>query len=223
MGSTRLPGKVMKPLAGEPLLRYVIERARRSRMLDAIILATTTSATDDRVADFGRTCKVRVFRGEEDDVLGRFTACLDSISEEYVLLARINADNPLVCPEVIDHALGWLQEHGKDVVTPFINNTYPFGSGVEVSTVETLRRLERLTKNLGQDVREHLYSYAYAHQEEFNIGYLIAPSELARPQLNLSVDTQDDFEFVERILLSLEMEHRLTADLATILTASQER
>ena len=104
-GSKRLPNKVILPIAGKPSLHYVIERTKRSKYIDKIILATTTNKSDDQLEQIAKTANIEFFRGEEEDVIERFTNCLNSQPEEYDYLVRVNADNFLICPEIIDLTL----------------------------------------------------------------------------------------------------------------------
>lgn len=216
-GSTRLPGKVLKDMAGAPLLYYVIERAKCSRLVDMLVLATTDCPEDQAVAEMGRGCGIKVFRGHEDDVLGRFIDCLKWLSEDFDLLVRINADNPLICAEVIDHALEHLLNNNLDVVNPFLSSatSYPFGVGAEVCSIDTLLEVHRCATDPKH--REHILFYAYERKDRFAISGLEAPSLMQSPELSVTVDTMEEFEKVTRFLTPLSMPQRLSLTVCDII------
>ena len=103
MTSTRLPGKVLADLAGQPLLEYMIARVRRARRLDGLCVATTENRADDPVADLCDKLGVAVFRGDETDVLGRFAGAADTAQADTIV--RLTADCPVIDPTVIDQAI----------------------------------------------------------------------------------------------------------------------
>lgn len=216
-GSTRLPGKVLLEIGGKSSLYYVIERVKRSRYIDKVILATTDHSKDEQVSDLGRELNVKVFRGQEHDVLGRFTSCLDQERDRFDILVRVCGDNFILCPSVIDASLAKLDGTGLDIVNPFIRPTYPFGSGAEVSTVSTLYKIDAMTRGGESKYREHVFFYAYDNPDLFRFDTLEAPRALSRPNLNISVDTQDDFNMVRDFLVSLPPEKRISCDIEDII------
>src|SRR3989338_6338872 len=106
MGSTRLPGKILKPLLGEPMLARRLERVKRAKKLDAIVVATTDKPEDDATAELAQKCGTRVFRGSEQDVLNRYyqAAKQEGVSTDTVIV-RLMADCPLHDPAIIDEAV----------------------------------------------------------------------------------------------------------------------
>src|SRR5690348_14470818 len=103
MNSQRLPGKMMQNLEGAPIMEWVLHRTARARLLDGVVLATTEQAADDPLVEVGQRLGVGIFRGDENDVLGRFARAAEISKAETVV--RICADRPLVDPDVIDLAI----------------------------------------------------------------------------------------------------------------------
>lgn len=216
-GSQRLPNKVTLPIGGRPALFYVIERTKRSRLIDHIILATTTAPRDAALAALGEACGITVFRGSEEDVLGRFVSSLTAQTVPFEYLARVNADNFVICPEVIDLALEDLVARELDVVNPFRDHTYPFGVGAEVAPVPLLMALEKETAGRAGPYREHIFTYAYQHPDRYRTDTLSAPPEHRRPDLSVSVDTRVDYDRVRTFIESLPENQRVSFSLDDLL------
>ena len=134
------------------------------------------------------------------------------------MLVRVNADNFLICPEIIDLCLDTLESRGLDIVNPFLDNTYPFGCGAEVATMETFRKVERETRSKTTNYREHIFFYAYDHPELFSFDTVVAPPELSRPGLNLSVDTRSEFDLLASFFETQGAQGALKAGLSEIIS-----
>lgn len=197
MGSTRLPGKVLMPIAGEPVLAHVVSRAQAMAGLDLVVVATSTSPVDDAIeaicAERGWFC----FRGSEDDVLRRYADASRAVGARHVM--RITADCPLVCPiegqRVIDR-------HAEEV-GDFTHNVTVWGSGMPLGTgVELMTRavLERSDAE-GHEPhhREHVDEWASDHRDELHFTCVDAPAELRRPELRLTLDTAEDLALLRAI------------------------
>ncbi len=199
MGSTRLPGKVLLPLNGYPSIVQVMRRIQACNTLDEVYLATSVNTENDVLSDLSEKYSWAFHRGSEDDVLSRFIEVLQYDSADIVV--RVNADNMAIDPEVIRHTIKKLESDRLDVCSPFLNNSYPFGAGAEVSTGECLLRLDSDT--LGADsrhkYREHIYFYAYDNRDKYRVGTIKAPSGLDRPDINISVDTPESFHTMEKL------------------------
>ncbi len=139
-GSTRLPGKVMLPLAGEPLILRQLERIRRTRHEVAIVVATTRSATDNALEEVCRRAGYLVYRGDEFDLLDRHLRAAQMVSANAVV--KIPSDCPLIDPAIIDKVIGTFlaNRHMVDYVSNLHPATYPDGNDVEIFTTEVLER-----------------------------------------------------------------------------------
>lgn len=198
MGSRRLPGKSMANLAGKPLLWHVLQRVKRSKQLDEIVLATTTKLEDDVLTQIARECGVSVFRGSENDLVDRYYQAARKFKADIVV--RICADNPCLEPAEIDRII----EHHKRGESDFSSNTYnidgngyPDGLGAEVFDFDTLEELWRVTKDPKH--REHVHSYFYDNRDKYVIGTVPCPQEFRRPELKLDVNTEEELKFIRAI------------------------
>lgn len=197
MSSTRLPGKVMKPLAGRPMIERQLERLRRCAGL-RLVVATSTHASDDPLAHHLRDIGVDVFRGSLDDVLDRFVGAASEFAAEGQVV-RLTADCPLADPGVIDDCVRLHAELGVDYASNGRRRTYPRGLDVEVFTLEALLTAGREATDPYD--REHVTPYLYRNPERFSQGELVQARD--ESDLRWTVDTPDDFAFVERVYDSL--------------------
>ena len=198
MASTRLPGKSMMELAGKPLLWQVLQRVKRSRRLDQIVMATTARAEDDVLAKVANECGVRLFRGSENDLVDRYYQAAKVYKADVVV--RACADNPVLEPEEIDRIIDYHKRGHTDFSSNTHNindNGYPDGLGAEVFDLETLEEIWRVTSDPRN--REHLHTYFYDHPEKYRIGTVPCPSHFRRPELKLDVNTAEEFEFLRAI------------------------
>lgn len=152
MTSTRLPGKVLLDLAGKPALHWMLERLRRARLIDRIVVATTELSSDDPVAAFCREQGIDVFRGDEHDVLGRFAAAAAAFDARTVV--RLTGDCPMIDPQVVDRVIGRYLEGGLDYCSNYIERSYPIGLDTEVFSRAVLDRCQR--EAVSAYAREHV-------------------------------------------------------------------
>lgn len=197
--STRLPGKVLLPLAGEPMILRQLERMRRGNTLDLIVVATSDDPSDDELAETIIHAGYDVVRGPLDDVLGRFIQVIDAYEPDVVV--RMTADCPLISPEVIDHVVRSFDAADADYVSNTMAPTYPDGLDVEVVTAQALRAVDAVSTD--QHEREHVTLGIYRHPELFNIINVRDPSGADNSQLRWTVDSPDDFAFVEQVYARL--------------------
>lgn len=196
LGSTRLPGKVLLDLAGEPMLARVVNRVQRARLLDEVLVATTDQPADDAIAGLCRARGWSCARGSQDDVLDRtYQAALES---EAGLVVRITSDCPLIEPAVIDQIVGEFLallpavDYASNVLPP---RTFPRGLDTEVFLFDALARAWREDANPAW--REHVTPYIYRHPELFSLHHVANAVDLSH--LRWTVDTAEDFELVRRI------------------------
>ena len=196
MSSTRLPGKVMRPLLGEPMIARQIERLRRSERLTELVLATSTRADDDVLADWCSVAEVECYRGDLDDVLSRFLGVLGAKGwpEQFV---RLTADCPLADPELIDRVIAEHLASGADYTSMHEGRTFPKGLDVEPCRTSALREIDALAT--GED-REHVTRYLYTHPERFTVHLVKRDPPL---RYRWTVDTPEDFAFVEGVYADL--------------------
>lgn len=197
MGSTRLPGKVLMPLADKPMLERILDRLRTCRLAGRVILATGDDAANDPVAKLGASLSVAVFRGSEADVLDRYWACAATFGLNWIV--RATGDNPFVDAEECDRLIAFARERSLDYASAFpsFGSGLPIGTGVEIMSRAALERSWR--EGRAPHHREHVNEYIQEHPGLFRQETLLAPAEKTAPDLSFTVDTPDDFDRVEAL------------------------
>ena len=199
MTSSRLPGKVMAPVLGEPMIGRQIERLRRSVQIDRLIVATSAEPSDDALAAYCLSLGLGVVRGALDDVLGRFATALADHPDADVVV-RLTADCPLADPVVIDAVIARHHAAGADYTSNTLGTrTYPHGLDAEVVRAEVLLQAARLADDPYE--REHVTPYIYRRPEVFRLAGVTRRPSLAR--LRWTVDVADDLAFVRGVYASL--------------------
>lgn len=195
--STRLPGKVLKPILGKPMLQHQIERIKRAGLVEKLVLATSEGSEDDPVAALGAACGVDVYRGSLEDVLDRFYRAAEPHSPSHVV--RLTGDCPLADPDVIDAVTRFALEGGYDYASNALRPTFPDGLDVEVATFDALRTAWR--EATSKPDREHVTSFLHRQPERFRLGSYENGADLSA--LRWTVDEPEDFELVRAIYEAL--------------------
>src|SRR3954447_26803692 len=143
MTSSRLPGKVLLPARGKPLLELMVERLQRSRHLDAIVIATTEDASSDPLQELAERLGIGCFRGSEDDVLARVLGAAQAYDAD--LIVELTGDCPLIDPALVDHAIEGHREGGADYTATVLEKTYPLGFAVQVFPTAVLAEVATAT------------------------------------------------------------------------------
>ncbi len=200
MGSTRLPGKVMKDLLGKPVLGHVIERVGRCETIQTIVVATTDGPMDDPIADLARQYRTQVFRGSEADVLSRYYhAAVENHAETVV---RITSDCPLFDPIIGDDIIRFYQSHTYDIVSnagPLnTKRTYPPGTDTEVFSMAGLADAYAHAVEAYQ--REHVTPYIYEKKTNRVFHYQCATDF---SDYRLTLDTPEDFQLIQTVYQAL--------------------
>lgn len=194
MGSTRLPGKVLRRLAGRTVLDRVVRAARDSGVLDDLVVATTTEAADDAVVAECARIGVACHRGPVDDVLTRFLGVPQLDGADTVL--RFTADCPLLDPELVALAAKvFAAAPYVDYLSTSVARTLPRGLDVEVVRADVLRAVDALAAG---HHRTHVTSYVYAHPQDFTVLGLTLQPDLSH--LRLTLDTPDDWRLIEAVI-----------------------
>lgn len=167
MGSTRLPGKVLMPLSGSPVIEHVVQRVRACVTVDEVIVATSHDASDDILADWCSTHQVKFFRGSLTDVLDRYYQCAKWTLADAIV--RITADCPAVDPVVVDEVVSEFLASRYDLF--YLGGEFPDGLDCAVFSMGALARAWREASLPSE--REHVGPYITNHPELFKIGQLI--------------------------------------------------
>jgi spore coat polysaccharide biosynthesis protein SpsF len=165
MTSTRLPGKVLLPIAGRAMLSYQIERLRRACGHDVLVVATTVNATDDPIVDFCISEGVRCTRGSELDVLSRYCDAAATVGADVVV--RVTADCPLIDPDVVEDVIGVFSaaRGSLDYVSNMLEPSYPYGMAVEVMSSRALREADAQATSPVD--REHVTPFLYRNPQRY--------------------------------------------------------
>lgn len=194
LSSTRLPGKVLLPLAGAPMLLRQIERVRRARRIDQIVVATSLEPSDDPLVDVLKEAGLAVHRGPLADVLARFVGALDVWPADHVV--RLTGDCPLIDPEVIDATIALHLGEGADYThNRYDPSGYPKGQDVEVISAAALRRTA--AQDRSPEAREHVTWAVRNAPDLYRVARL--DPQVDEGHVRWTVDTPDDYEFVRRV------------------------
>jgi spore coat polysaccharide biosynthesis protein SpsF len=197
MGSTRLPGKVLQDLEGETVLARVLNRLRRARLIDELLVATTDRPADDAIVKECRSLGVPVSRGDQNDVLDRYFRASQLAKAEAVV--RITSDCPLIDPEITDKTIAAFLEARPDYASNVLVRTYPRGLDTEVMSVTALGKAWQAARTSYE--REHVTPYIYEHPAEFRL--LSVTENEDRSGYRWTLDTAEDLEFVRAIYVRL--------------------
>lgn len=242
MSSTRLPGKVLREIAGEPMLARVIERAKRATLVDEVVLATTTDPSDDPVAAFCAERGYNFTRGSLNDVLDRYYQAAKEYKAEVIV--RLTADCPVLDPEVVDQTIKPLIESRnwktKEIdfaanrLPPPMGRSFPIGLDTEVCTFAALERAWKEADQKHQ--REHVMPYLYENTnlqtfQHSNLQTGISPRGFKIALVNhvpdygslrWTVDTPEDLEFIQAVFARFENDDFGWKDILALLEKEPE-
>jgi len=203
IGSTRLPGKVMKEIVGKPMLELLIERLKRAKRIDEIIVATTIKPEDRIIVKLTKRINIKCFRGSSEDVLDRVLRATKAYQGNIIV--EITGDCPLLDPELVDRIIKIYLENEYDYVSNRIKMTYPRGLDAQVFSVNILDEVSKLTNDPAD--RENVSLYIYEHPEKYKIYNVEAPPKFYHPEYRWTVDTEEDLQFVKAIYENLYYEN----------------
>jgi len=224
LGSTRLPGKVLKEINGKPMLWHHIQRLKCSRLLDDIIVATTTNKNDDEIVEFCEKYDINYYRGSEDDVLDRIASMIEE--NEIDIHVECFGDSPLTDPHIVDEIVGYYLKYQDkyDFVSNSLSTTYPPGQEVLVYDGKCLIEAnKRISKD--EPLREHVSIHITQHSDIYKMKNLEAPKYYNHPEIYLEVDTPEDFEMVSAVFNHFEskgLEHFSLAQILDFLSANDD-
>jgi len=193
MGSTRLPGKALMRIQGKSILERAIRRLRAASGIDEVAVLTTGLHEDDRIVEEARRLGVLVYRGPGQDVLRRFQEA--SLKFMPGIVVRATADNPLIDVGSIGRIIHAVRSDKLDYCT---EGDLPYGAATEACTAAALAKTHELATDPRH--REHVTLHIKENPGQFRIAYLKAPESLRRPRLRLTVDTPEDFAFMEELI-----------------------
>ncbi|WP_320151711.1 glycosyltransferase family protein [uncultured Tolumonas sp.] len=193
LSSSRLPGKVLKPIMNKPMLAYQLERLARCKNIDQLIVATSDHPEDLAIADLCQELSVPCFHGPLEDVLARFYLAAENYQPTHIV--RLTGDCPLADPELIDDLISYHVQGGYDYSSNCHVHTFPDGLDAEILTYQSLKTIYQQAQTPAE--HEHVTYYVHQHKADFNIGLLSRTPPLAH--LRWTVDEPADFELVKHI------------------------
>lgn len=193
MSSTRLPGKVLKPLVGEPMIYRQIERIKRSKTIDKLVVATSSEPSDDAIEQFCIARNIEYFRGDLNNVLSRYYH--GALSVNATTVVRLTADCPVIDPNVIDVIVTKHLEEGNDYTSNTRPATFPDGLDCEVLQFSALEKAH-LEATSDFD-KEHVTPFIANHHGIFKVACYQNSEDLSHHRW--TVDNPEDFQLVEFI------------------------
>ena len=201
MSSRRLPGKVLAPVDGRPMLMYLLERLGRGVGVDGMSVATSNLASDDPIAAFCGAHGIRCYRGELQNVAARLLAAAELNNADAFV--RISADSPLLDRALVTRAVELYRGAVPDLVSNVVVRTFPKGQSVEVINTASLRAALPLFDSV--DEYEHVTLHFYRNRKNFRVASFEADGDLSN--LQLSVDTPEDLECVRGLVARFKRPH----------------
>ncbi|MBK8982284.1 MAG: glycosyltransferase family protein [Ignavibacteria bacterium] len=204
MTSSRLPGKVLMDIESKPLLQILIERLKRSKYINEIVIATTDNRADDPIEALGIKMNIPVFRGSEEDVLGRVVGAVEFVYGD--LIVEVTGDCPLMDPEVMDKVieeyLNQFPDYNYVTNIGYVENEIreiPIGMDIRVFTFKDLKHISEITDD--PEDREHVSLYFFrTGKDKYKLLNIKTPDEWKRDyNVRLALDTVEDFRFIEKV------------------------
>lgn len=201
LSSSRLPGKILLPGYNKPLLFHLIERLKRSKLIDKVIIATSKNPLDDIIFNLCLSRKVDVFRGSMNDLLDRYYKCAKTFKANHIV--RITSDCPLMDPKIIDLMLKKYHSIKKiDYMSNVHPPSYPDGFDIEIFSFGALEKAYKLSKKNYE--REHVTPYIWDNPKKFKIfNYSNLRNNKLYNKFRLTLDYKEDFFVIWNIFKNL--------------------
>lgn len=196
MGSTRLPGKVLKEVLSRPLLSFQIERMKKSKLINELVIATTPLG-NEKIMELCEKESVPYFVGSESDVLDRYYQAAKK--HEADIVVRMTSDCPIIDPEIIDQVIQMYVDGNYDYVSNTQDRTFPRGMDVEVFSMDALEKTHK--EAAIEYEHEHVTPYIYLNRDKFSVGQYTQVNDTN--DIRLTVDTTEDFLVIRNIFNEL--------------------
>lgn len=201
VGSTRLPGKILKEICGKTILHHEIDRLKKCKEIDEIVIATTDKEDDDKIVNEAKKLSVKYFRGSENDVLSRFYYAAKENNADIIV--RVTSDCPCIDFEILDKMLIYFKDKYKEKQVDYLSNTikrtYPRGYDIEIFTFSAL---EKSYINAEKEYeREHVTPYIYDKTNNFL--KLSFENKDDYSEYRVTLDTIEDFIVIKNIFENL--------------------
>ena len=212
MGSSRLPGKVMMMVEeGKPVINWVLSQLNHCKLIDKIIVASTSLPEDEQIIKYVKNLGFDCFRGSSNDVLDRYYECAKEFSISNIV--RITSDNPLIDPTIVDNVITKFYSDSFDYVANCIDRTFPYGTETEIFTFEALKTAW-MNSNKPPE-REHVTQYIKNNPNKFKISDIKHHQNISH--LKWSVDRSEDIELVKLISQKIKRRPILMTDILELI------
>ena len=199
MASKRLPGKVLLEAKNITMLDHLIDRLKKVKIIDEIIVATTINPLDQEIIDFCYAKEIRYFRGSEDDVMGRVIGAAEYCKADIIV--EITADCPIIDPSIVEQIINIYLFNKVDYVSNANIRSYPDGMDTQVYSIDILKSSYSMTDNKLD--REHVTLHIRNNPDIFSNINVIAPPDIHSPHLGLTLDEKEDYVFIKNIIENL--------------------
>ncbi|MHA6481255.1 cytidylyltransferase domain-containing protein [Paenibacillus sp. strain BS8-2] len=216
MGSSRLPGKILLPLGASDNLTYVIERCKRIKGIDGIVVATSALPQDDAVEIWCKEHAVAYYRGSEEDVLDRYIQAAKPYEPEYII--RVTADCPFVDYEMASDIVALMREKQVDIID--VLGELPRGLTVEMVSYKALQYMDK--HGTEERHREHVTYYAYEFKDQFTRVSYQTPGDRQYPELRITLDTEEDYALITQVARQFDNVYVSSADVINYLLEHPE-
>tara|TARA_B100000953_G_scaffold191035_1_gene157271 strand:- start:276 stop:1031 length:756 start_codon:yes stop_codon:yes gene_type:complete len=217
MSSRRLPGKIMKIVDSKPILYHVINQVSSSKILEKIVVATSTNTDDDMIENFTKKLGISCFRGKLNDVLGRHYQCAKKFSFDTIV--RIPSDKPLIDPNVIDEVITQFTSGQYDYTSNFVYPLqYNIGTEVEVFSFNALEKANKSAKKPSE--REHIFPYFHNHKNKFKIKFVSNLNDVNH--LRYSLDRKEDLKLIQEVFSRIKKRPILKNDILELFSKNPE-
>lgn len=205
MGSSRLPGKVLMPLAGKPALGRMIDRIKPCKYIDEIVVCTTINKKDDQIVSFCKINKVTYYRGSEKNVLKRILEGAKKAKAQTIVV--LTGDCPLIDFRHINRAIKFFFKGKYDYVSNAYKRSYPDGFDTQVLKVSALEKADKSTNDPID--RVHPTYFIFRNPDIFKLGNIMAKGKMYWPDLGVTLDEKDDYKLINIIFENLLRKNRL--------------
>ncbi len=208
IGSSRLRGKVMKPINSKnTVIDFLVNQIKNSSLINEIIVATSNLTEDSVIVEHLKIKKIKFFQGNPTDLLDRYFQCAKKFS--ISIIVRITGDNPLIDPRIIDLVINEFRNNEYDYVTNSLVRTFPHGTEVEVFSFNALKIAWENAKLPSE--REHVTPFIKKHPEIFRISNIENTENISN--LRYTIDHQNDLKLVREIVKSIKTRPIFTTDI----------
>lgn len=195
MGSTRLPGKHLLKVLGKPMLGYLVDRLKVVESLDDIVIATTNSPKDDVMVEFAKEYEVEIYRGSENDVLGRVLEAAKVFKAD--IICEVTGDSPIIDPALVEQLIQTYL-HNSVLYVNNVNQGLPDGMGAQIFSTEALAKSEGMTNDPLD--REHVTLHIKRNTNLFPAIYIGTMPSMTSLGLAVTLDEKEDYELIKKII-----------------------